>query len=189
MDEPLLKKFKLKESCDKVDICKDSEEHVSVISKDGHTNGAKIALSEINDSNNLLNLCRRNEEKVGMLSFVNKACQFSGVIKQRFADFMVRECDLEGNLVYLKTLDHCDYNIFDEKSTQHMVPVSDADLEHIKEFVRSEDKSKTLVLKNDDDKEHRKLVHKYIKDTFKDIGDSGTFTFRKFSSSLIMFFY
>uniref|UniRef100_T2M708 Pseudouridylate synthase 7 homolog n=1 Tax=Hydra vulgaris TaxID=6087 RepID=T2M708_HYDVU len=191
MNEPLLKKLKTEESHE--DRISTHDNNKFVDNQDGNNNSHQTFLNEQNETNikkskKSINIYdRKNEEKVGMLHFVNQPCQFSGIIKQRFADFMVRECDLEGNLVYLKSLEHCDNGIFEDSSNQNTVVPVDVDVEQIKNFVLSEDKSKTLILKKDDDKEHRKLVHKYIKDTYKDI-ETGTEMLPDGSRAIILSF-
>lgn len=44
------------------------------------------------------------EEEIGITEFINNAKGFQGIIKQRFSDFVVREVDVDGNIVYLKEL-------------------------------------------------------------------------------------
>jgi tRNA pseudouridine13 synthase len=41
------------------------------------------------------------ESTVGIARFMNTAKGFQGILKQRYADFIVREVDLEGNIVRL----------------------------------------------------------------------------------------
>jgi len=111
-----------------------------------------------------------SEEKYGLKLFLNKDKRISGIIKQRYTDFIVRECDEEGNLVYLTDLSHID-DTFDTSSTEiPECPITDNKLlEKIKEFVGDVDQTKTLTLDADNDKDHRKLVHKYIKSLYKHI--------------------
>lgn len=122
--------------------------------------------------------CCEAELKAGMYNLLNEQ-RFSGIIKQRYSDFMVRECDKDGKLVYLTSLDHIDKenNITNNKSEEKKdesippCPISDVEeLTKIEEFASSEDKSKKMTLTVDDDKEHRKLVHVYIKVKYKNIG-------------------
>lgn len=116
------------------------------------------------------------EVKVGMLRFLN-CRRFSGIIKQRYSDFMVRECDKDGKLVYLDNIDHIDVeenNTSEIKEKQEDIPacpITDVEqLTKIEEFASSEDKNSKMTLTIDDDKEHRKLVHMYIKSKYKNIG-------------------
>lgn len=113
-----------------------------------------------------------NEIAVGVTCFINNSMKSYGIIKQRFSDFMVRECDLNGEPVYLTNMDHCDHDLKDTSENLSAVdcPLSQETSEKIKKFSENEDKTKTLTLDVDNDKEHRKIVHKYIKDTFKSIG-------------------
>ena len=110
-----------------------------------------------------------SEEKYGLKCFINSGLRLSGMIKQRHTDFIVRECDTEGNLVELTNLAHID-DAYMTSVQPTECPITDENvLQKIKEFVDRGDKTESLVLDADDDKDHRKLVHKYIKDTFKNI--------------------
>ena len=44
------------------------------------------------------------EKEIGITEFTNTAKGFKGIHKQRFSDFVVREVDIYGNIVYLKEL-------------------------------------------------------------------------------------
>ena len=44
------------------------------------------------------------EKEIGITEFTNQAKGFKGIHKQRFSDFVVREVDINGNIVYLKEL-------------------------------------------------------------------------------------
>lgn len=118
-----------------------------------------------------------NEKKFGIDSVINKNQRFSGIIKQRYSDFLVRESDSGENLVYLTDTDHIDNQIVVEKSSSGAeCPITDeALLEKINQFVTSGDKSKKLVLDAESDKDHRTLVHMYLKDHYKEI-DTNTVT-------------
>ena len=115
---------------------------------------------------------RENEVRYGLLKFVsNNGKRFKGIIKQRYSDFMVREVDVKGELVFLNNLRHID-DLFKDKEVDEMeCPIKDKEeLERILKFSKSENKEATFTLEADDDKEHRKLVHKYIKDKYKNVG-------------------
>lgn len=129
------------------------------------------------------------EIAVGVTCFINNSMKSYGIIKQRFSDFMVRECDLNGEPVYLTNMDHCDHDLKDTSENLSAVdcPLSQETSEKIKKFSENEDKTKTLTLDVDNDKEHRKIVHKYIKDTFKSI-ETGTVSLEDNSRAIILSF-
>lgn len=111
-----------------------------------------------------------NEKKYGLHLLVNKGGRLSGILKQRYADFVVRECNQDGDLVQLTDLKHIDDVLVEKDVNNGECPIKDeVQLGKIEEFVKVEDKSKKYVLDADNDKEHRKLVHKYIKDKYKKI--------------------
>jgi len=122
---------------------------------------------EINIDNEDFSL---SEQKFGLDCFLREGTRLSGMIKQRFTDFIVRECDQHGNPVVLNDLNHID-DSFKQVVQPTECPLSADAVTQIEEFVTNgnADKTKNLTLEPDDDKEHRKLVHKYIKDTFKRI--------------------
>jgi len=112
------------------------------------------------------------ERKVGMALYLNKK-RFHGIIKQRYSDFMVRECDLDGKLVHLTNTEHLDGG---DKSTPKTVPpcpIQDEDLlKKIKDFADNEsmETRKEKIEFLDNDKEHRKQVHLWVKIQYVNLG-------------------
>ncbi|KAL9969761.1 hypothetical protein ACROYT_G022017 [Oculina patagonica] len=111
-----------------------------------------------------------SEKDVGILEFVSNLPGFHGVLKQRYTDFIVRERDLEGNLVRLTdtSMPH------DEKTKEFDVDIlSQEEKEKIQQVVDDEEKKISVTLTPDDDKEHRRLVHRAIRENFSSL-DSDT---------------
>merc|ERR1712136_711229 len=76
------------------------------------------------------------EQKYGMKCFLNQGVRLSGMIKQRHTDFIVRECDPQGNFVQLTDLSHIDDDFI--KTQQPMeCPLSEKESEKIKTFAES----------------------------------------------------
>ena len=108
-----------------------------------------------------------SEKDVGILEFVSNLPGFHGVLKQRFTDFIVKERDIEGNLVHLT-----DTSIpQDEKTKEFDLDIlSQEEKEKIQEVADDEEKKKSVTLSPDDDKEHRRLVHRAIRENFSSLG-------------------
>ena len=122
---------------------------------------------------------RENEVRYGLLKFVsNHGKRFKGIIKQRYSDFMVREIDVKGEVVVLNNLRHIDDLFEDTEVDEVECPIKDKEeLEKILKFSESENIEATFTLEADDDKEHRKLVHRYIKDKYKNVGRFSLYSF------------
>lgn len=108
-----------------------------------------------------------SEKDVGILEFVSNLPGFHGVLKQRYTDFIVSERDLEGNIVHLT-----DTSIpQDEKTKEFDVDIlSQDEKEKIQQVVDDEEKKISVTLTPDDDKEHRRLVHRAIRENFSSLG-------------------
>ena len=112
------------------------------------------------------------ERKVGMALCFNKK-RFQGIIKQRYSDFMVRECGLDGKPIYLTNTEHLDGEDKSKPKTVPPCPILDEDLlKKIEDFADNEsmetrnDKIEFL----DNDKEHRKQVHMWVKIKYTNLG-------------------
>ena len=108
-----------------------------------------------------------SEKDVGIREFVSSLPGFHGVLKQRYTDFIVSERDLQGNLVRLT-----DVSIpQDDKTKEFDLDIlSEEDKDKIKQVVDDEEKKKTVTLTPDDDKDHRRLVHRAIRANFSSLG-------------------
>ena len=108
-----------------------------------------------------------SEKDVGILEFASNLPGFHGVLKQRFTDFIVRERDLEGNLVRLT-----DTSVpQDAKKKEFELDVlSQEEKEKIQQVIDDEEKKISVTLAPDDDKEHRRLVHRAIRENFSILG-------------------
>lgn len=108
-----------------------------------------------------------SEKDVGILEFVSNLPGFHGVLKQRFTDFIVRERDLEGNLVRLT-----DTSVPQDAKTKEfdLDVLSQEEKEKIQQVIDDEEKNMSVTLAPDDDKEHRRLVHRAIRENFSNLG-------------------
>ena len=128
------------------------------------------------------------ETSVGILEYVSiKSPCIKGIVKQRYADFMVHERNILGRIV--KLTDMSFPNLISD-SDQSMkvctskpasaggnlpssdVLISKTDVEKLEEISESskEDSQAALTLSEDNDKDHRTLVHMYIKEKFPGLG-------------------
>lgn len=108
-----------------------------------------------------------SEEDVGIVEFVSNLPGFRGVLKQRYTDFIVSERDLQGNLVRLTDVSVPQ----NEKGKEfHLDILSAEEKEKIQEVVDDKEKKKSVTLSPDDNKDHRRLVHRAIRENFSFLG-------------------
>ncbi|KAK3747764.1 hypothetical protein QZH41_008791 [Actinostola sp. cb2023] len=103
------------------------------------------------------------EKDVAITEYVSKHKGFHGVLKQRFVDFVVNERDIKDNLVQLT---HTNVPPSEKDNTTSDGILSKEDVDNITTVLESKDKSFSVTLYADDDKEHRTLVHKAVKNMF-----------------------
>lgn len=125
------------------------------------------------------------EDKAGITCYANKASGFRGILKQRYADFIVNEVDCDGKVVHLTCLDAPE-EVFDgpneeapedeglnslnvEKHIQAFKSISkDGDAELLRSLLNDflegkKDENAPIVLAPDSDKLHRTEVHNFFK--------------------------
>lgn len=121
-----------------------------------------------------------SEKDVGIVEFVSSLPGFHGVLKQRYADFIVSERDLKGNLVRLTDVSVPQ----NEKSKEFDLDIlSEEDKGKIKKVADDEEKKMSVTLSPDDDKDHRRLVHRAIRENFSALG-----IYIKYCNNLYIFF-
>ena len=115
----------------------------------------------------VLKLLRVSDKDVGIFEFVSNLPGFHGVLKQRYTDFIVSERDPQGNLVRLT-----DVSVPQNEKTKefHLDILSPEDREKIQQVIDEEEKNKSVILSPDDDKGHRTLVHRAIRENFSMLG-------------------
>lgn len=108
-----------------------------------------------------------SEKDVGILEFVGNFPGFHGVLKQRYTDFIVGERDLQGNIVRLS-----DTSIPQGNKTKEfdLDILSLEEREKIQKVVDDEEKNLSVTLSPDDDKDHRRLVHRAIRENYSFLG-------------------
>ena len=108
-----------------------------------------------------------SEKDVGILEFVSSFPGFHGVLKQRYTDFIVSERDLQGNAVRLS-----DTSIPQGDKTKEfdLAILSVEEKEKIQKVVDDKEKQLSVTLSPDDDKDHRRLVHRAIRENFSFLG-------------------
>ena len=108
-----------------------------------------------------------SEKDVGILEFVSNFPGFHGVLKQRYTDFIVSERDLQGNIVRLS-----DTSIPQGDKTKEFDRsiLSQEEKEKIQKVVDDEEKNLSVTLSPDDDKDHRRLVHRAIRENYSFLG-------------------
>uniref|UniRef100_A0A6N2KU39 TRUD domain-containing protein n=1 Tax=Salix viminalis TaxID=40686 RepID=A0A6N2KU39_SALVM len=134
------------------------------------------------------------EPDVGILCYISQLPGFRGILKQRYADFIVNEVDTDGNVVQLTCLEpppqmveetkECEVKVSDEKMSESKSYeaeielfrslAGDSDAEKLESLISqvdsrtgSEDSASHIVLSPDSDKAHRTAVHNFFKQNFK----------------------
>lgn len=134
------------------------------------------------------------ESDVGILCYISQLPGFRGILKQRYADFIVNEVDTDGNVVHLTCLEpppqmveetkECAAKVSDEKTSESKSYeaeiglfrslAGDSDAEKLESLISqvdsctgSEDSVPHIVLSPDSNKTHRTAVHNFFKQNFK----------------------
>ncbi|KAH7298366.1 hypothetical protein KP509_25G039600 [Ceratopteris richardii] len=128
------------------------------------------------------------EEQVGITCYANSARGFSGIVKQRYSDFIVNEIDSEGNVVHLTSLnlseevlesqneethdnEDIDFSNLEKHLGAFRLLAGDADVDLLRglltNYIKGDTKdSKPIVLSADSDKLHRTEIHNFFKNRF-----------------------
>ena len=132
----------------------------------GQGKDSSIEEASEDDPDILRNTCV-SEKDVGILEFVSNLPGFHGVLKQRYTDFIVRERDLLGNLVRLS-----DTSLPRKEKNQDfgLDVLSEEEKEKIQQVIDDKEKKTLATLSPDDDKDHRRLVHRTIRENFAFLG-------------------
>ncbi|KAJ4898513.1 Pseudouridine synthase family protein [Raphanus sativus] len=129
-----------------------------------------------------------DESDVGISCFISQLPGFRGILKQRYADFIVNEVDMDGSVVRLTSLDvspEMDVKEEDKLKCSDNVPQSYAsaiesfrslcsasDAERMETLVNqvtsgTEDEISPVVLDPSSDKSKRTAIHNFVKEKFK----------------------
>ncbi|KAG5405404.1 hypothetical protein IGI04_011523 [Brassica rapa subsp. trilocularis] len=129
-----------------------------------------------------------DESDVGISCFISQLPGFRGILKQRYADFIVNEVDMDGNVVRLTSLDvspEMDVKEEDKTKSSDDVPQSYAsaiesfrslcsasDAERMETLVNqvtsgADDEISPVVLDPSSDKSKRTAIHNFVKEKFK----------------------
>uniref|UniRef100_A0A6Q2ZJ47 TRUD domain-containing protein n=1 Tax=Esox lucius TaxID=8010 RepID=A0A6Q2ZJ47_ESOLU len=103
------------------------------------------------------------ELDVGILKFVSEHKGFSGILKERYSDFVVHEINKEGKIVRLDDLSVPEEQP-DQTESQVLTEEQKQEMERLQQFKNKEDSVSIEVA--DYTKEKRTLVHKAIKTLF-----------------------
>ncbi|CAH1265050.1 PUS7 [Branchiostoma lanceolatum] len=112
-----------------------------------------------------VNLLAPKETDVGITEYISKHEGFSGIIKQRYSDFLVREVDVRGRIVQLTdTAPLVDSGTLAATSADDVL--SQEDKQKLENLLGSKDKSAAVDIQVGEDKEQRTQVHHAIKELF-----------------------
>jgi tRNA pseudouridine13 synthase len=109
----------------------------------------------------------RLECDVGISQYCSTHGGFSGVLKQRYSDFLVNEINLDGKTVHLTNTDLPEE--FVQEEIENSVLASEM-LQKLQDFVNNKDMTSKLVVATEDDKEQRTLIHREIRQKFPMLG-------------------
>lgn len=138
---------------------------VAKLSSETLSSSSKSAKTNERESDN--HQVHRTEQEVGILEYVSCHEGFSGTLKQRYSDFIVNERDLEGRTIHL-TNTALPAEFIREKLENAVI--SAEALQKLEDLVKSDDKTVKIVVKIEDDKEKRTLVHREIREKFPNLG-------------------
>ncbi|XP_035676228.1 pseudouridylate synthase 7 homolog [Branchiostoma floridae] len=108
------------------------------------------------------------ETDVGITEYISKHEGFSGIIKQRYSDFLVREVDVHGKIVQLTNKSPpVDSGAQAAPSADDVL--SKEDKQKLENLLESKDKSATVDIQVGEDKQQRTQVHHAIKELFSEL--------------------
>lgn len=155
-----------KNSTDPEHVRDATPEETRNITEENPGNDASVNESSKSGLDAVIDTCV-SEKDVGILEFVSNFPGFHGVLKQRYTDFIVSERDLEGNIVRLS-----DTSIPQGDKAKEFDPniLNLEEKEKIQKVVDDEEKKISVTLSPDDDKDHRRLVHRAIRENYSFLG-------------------
>ncbi|KAL6515196.1 hypothetical protein OROHE_018828 [Orobanche hederae] len=123
------------------------------------------------------------ESDVGILCYISDLLGFSGILKQRYSDFIVNEVDLDGNVVHLTSLE-ASLEVADQKKEKitdrlgndyspemesFRALAGDSDVEKLKYLIDqiglgAKGNDESIVLSPSSDKSHRTAIHHFFKE-------------------------
>lgn len=120
------------------------------------------------------------ESSFGIEEYVSQGEGIGGILKQRYSDFIVREIEKNGNIVQIQNLEHADKkeDEVEQVTTENekiKCPLSAEDVEKIEKLCMKIRAGKTcdndvVLLHAGDNKEHRKLIHLFVKEKYPTLG-------------------
>ncbi|KAL1828255.1 hypothetical protein DCAR_0207453 [Daucus carota subsp. sativus] len=127
-----------------------------------------------------------DEADVGITCFISQLPGFRGILKQRYADFIVNEVDLDGNVVHLTSLvappEIAEEKVvkmadepnksYDAEIESFRVLAGDADANCLRAFIDqinsgAEESVAHITLSPSSDKSHRTAMHNFFKENMK----------------------
>ena len=155
-----------KDSTDPDHVRGESPKVRNIRNEDNPGNDASVNESSKSGLEAVIDTCV-SEKDVGILEFVSNFPGFHGVLKQRYTDFIVGERDLQGNIVRLS-----DTSIPQGEKTKEFAldVLSLEEKEKIQKVVDDEEKNLSVTLSPDDNKDHRRLVHRAIRENYSFLG-------------------
>ncbi|KAK1374138.1 TRUD domain-containing protein [Heracleum sosnowskyi] len=127
-----------------------------------------------------------DESDVGITCFISQLPGFRGILKQRYADFIVNEVDLDGNVVHLTSLvappeiaEEKVVKMTDEPNKSYDAEIEsfralagDADADSLRAFIdqinsEAEESVAHITLSPSSDKSHRTAMHNFFKENMK----------------------
>ncbi|KAL3349408.1 hypothetical protein AABB24_022504 [Solanum stoloniferum] len=127
-----------------------------------------------------------DESDVGISCYISNLPGFSGILKQRYSDFIVNEVDVDENVVHLTSLEapkECSVNkavnISDQLNRSYVTEIEsfrslagNSDADKLKAFIDelnsgADVSDESIVLSPSSDKSHRTAIHNFFKERLK----------------------
>lgn len=110
----------------------------------------------------------RSESDVGISQYCSQNKGFSGILKQRYSDFLVNEINLDRRTVHLTNTELPKEFLKEELDCAVLPPEI---LQKLQNMVNDGDKSSKIVVATEDDKEQRTQIHREIRLKFPMLGN------------------
>ncbi|XP_052780104.1 pseudouridylate synthase 7 homolog isoform X2 [Mya arenaria] len=137
-------------------------------SKDTDRCTDKEDIQEENSADNAYSTGPVREDDVGITEYISTLPGFSGILKQRYSDFLVNEISLDGEVVRLTNTDlPCPLpQATPQVETGSLALVSREDADKLTELLQSKDTSRCVTIQASTDKGERTRMHAEISRCF-----------------------
>ena len=137
-------------------------------SKEDSSVDVALDINEENEVEAIYHRVHRTELDCGISEYIGSHSGFSGILKQRYSDFLVNERDLEGNTVHLTSYELPPEYVKEKLESSVLSMEAIGKLENL---VKEGDKEVKVVVEIEDDKDKRTVIHREIREKFPMLGE------------------